>query len=68
MDFIYLYENRTKKPLIIALSKVGRGLRGRDDEAMQIMYNIISLTGIVTMNPPHNEYILIKNLLKKKKV
>jgi hypothetical protein len=30
MDFIYLYE-RTKKPLIIALSGARRGLRGRDN-------------------------------------
>jgi hypothetical protein len=30
VDFIYLYEI-TKKPLTIALSGVGRGLRGRDD-------------------------------------
>jgi hypothetical protein len=28
------------------------------------MYNI-SLLGIVTLNPPHNEYILIKILFKK---
>jgi hypothetical protein len=31
MDSIYLYENRTKKPLAIALSGVGRELRGRND-------------------------------------
>jgi hypothetical protein len=31
---VLLYENRTKKPLTIALSGVGRGLRGRDDEVM----------------------------------
>jgi hypothetical protein len=29
-DFIYLCET-TKKPLAIALSGMGRGLRGRDD-------------------------------------
>jgi hypothetical protein len=30
-DFIYLYEIELKKPLAIALSGVGRGLRGRDN-------------------------------------
>jgi hypothetical protein len=40
--------NRTEKSLAIALSGVGIGL-----------YNI-SLIGIVIMNPPYNEYILIK--------
>jgi hypothetical protein len=31
MDFINLYETELKKPLAIALSGVGRGLKGRDD-------------------------------------
>jgi hypothetical protein len=30
LDFKYLYET-TKKPLAIALSGAGRGMRGRDD-------------------------------------
>jgi hypothetical protein len=47
MDFINL-QNRAKKPLVIALSGVGRELRGKDDG---VMYNI-SLIIIVTMNPP----------------
>jgi hypothetical protein len=38
-------------PLVIALRRVRRGLRGRTMGAMKIMYNI-SLIGIVTMNPP----------------
>jgi hypothetical protein len=29
MEFIYLCEARTKKPIAIALSGVGRGLRGK---------------------------------------
>jgi hypothetical protein len=36
------------------------------DHGGNIMYNI-SLIGIVAMNPQHNEYILIKNLSKRKK-
>jgi hypothetical protein len=43
--------NRTKKPLAIALSGVGRGLRGRDDGGNVTMYNI-NLIGIVIMNRP----------------
>jgi hypothetical protein len=56
---------RTKKPLVIALSGVGRGLRWREDGG-DLMYNI-SLIGIVTMNPSliYNEYILIKFFIKK---
>jgi hypothetical protein len=38
---------------------VGRGLRGRDNGGNVKMCNI-SLIEIVTMNPPYNEYILIK--------
>jgi hypothetical protein len=42
---------RTKKPLAIALSGVGRELRGREDGGNVInIYNII-LIRIVTMNP-----------------
>jgi hypothetical protein len=43
--------SRPKKPLIIALSGMGRGLRGETMGAMELMYNI-SLIRIVTMNPP----------------
>jgi hypothetical protein len=55
--------NRTKKTLAIALSGVGRGFGGQTMGAMQIMYNI-RLSGIVTMNPPYNQYILRKIILK----
>jgi hypothetical protein len=43
--------NRTKEPLGIALIEVGRGLKGRDMGAKQLIYNI-SLISIVTVNPP----------------
>jgi hypothetical protein len=51
MDFIYLYENKTKKPLAIALSVVGRVLRWGDDRGN---VNIVQYKSkqIVTMNPP----------------
>jgi hypothetical protein len=48
--------SRTGKPLAIALSGVGRGLRGETRGAMQITYNI-SLIGIVTTNPPPVQWI-----------
>jgi hypothetical protein len=51
--------NRTKKPLAIALSGVGGGWGGETMGTVQIMYKI-SLIGIVTTNPSHNEYTLIK--------
>jgi hypothetical protein len=38
----------------------------RGDEGSELRYNI-SLIRIVTMNPPCNEYILIKNLFYKKR-
>jgi hypothetical protein len=60
--------NRTKKPLAIALSGVGRGLMGRDGEG-----NVNNVQCKTNQNcyyeslPLYNEYILIKNLLKIKK-
>jgi hypothetical protein len=51
MVFIYLYETEVEKSLAIALSRVGRGLGGRDDGAMQLMYSI-NLIRIVIMNAP----------------
>jgi hypothetical protein len=39
--------NRTKKPLAIALSVVGRELRGRDGGG-----DLTNAFGILTMNPP----------------
>jgi hypothetical protein len=44
---------------------VGRRVRGRDNGGN--VNNVqSSLIGIVTMNPPDNEYILIKICYKKK--
>jgi hypothetical protein len=54
--------NRTEKSFTIALSGVGRELRGRDDEGNvnNIHYYLIR---IVTMNLPlHNEWMILKNL------
>jgi hypothetical protein len=45
-----LMQNKTKKPLAIALSGVGRASRRRDSGGDVTMYNI-SLFGIVTINP-----------------
>jgi hypothetical protein len=45
VDGLHIWD-RTKKPLAIALSGAGRGLKGKNDGAMYIMYNI-SLIGIV---------------------
>jgi hypothetical protein len=61
MDFIHLYETELKNLLQLLLVGWGGGWGGETMGAMQIMYNI-SLIGIVTMNSPYNEYILIKNL------
>jgi hypothetical protein len=55
-----LKRNRTKKPLAVALSGAGRGLKGRDGRGD---LTNISLNGTVTMNPPlYNEYSLIKKI------
>jgi hypothetical protein len=55
--------NRTKKPLAIALSGVGRRLRGRDSGG-----NVNNVQYTSNRNchyePLHNEYILMQNLLK----
>jgi hypothetical protein len=56
--------NRTRKPLAIALSGVGRGLRGRDDRD-----NVTNVQFKCNQNchyetPPYHEYILI-NFFKK---
>jgi hypothetical protein len=48
-------QNRTKKPLAIALSQGGRGPRRGAGGGDQPMYNI-SLFRIVTMNPPCTLY------------
>jgi hypothetical protein len=58
-------QNRTKKPLAIALSGVGRGLRWGKEDGGDV--NSIRLTGIVPANhPPRNRYVLIfKNTIKK---
>jgi hypothetical protein len=59
--------NRTKKPLAIALSGLGWGLKGRDDGGnvnnVQFKSN---LNGIMNL-PLYNEYILIKFSLKRKR-
>jgi hypothetical protein len=51
------------EPLAIALSWAGKGSRGR--EGGSDLTNVQSLIGTVTMNPPHNEYIPIKNYFYK---
>jgi hypothetical protein len=53
--------NRNKKPLAIALSGVGKGLRGRDNggNVNNVQYKSNQNCHYV---PPYNEYILIKNL------
>jgi hypothetical protein len=57
--------NRTKKPVAIALSEVGKGLRGRDNgsNVMNIQYK--SNQNCHYKPPMYNEYIL-KICIKKK--
>jgi hypothetical protein len=59
--------NRTKKPLGIALSGVGRRLRGRDDggsiNSVQYKYT----WNCLYESPLHNEYIILKVYKIKKK-
>jgi hypothetical protein len=43
---------KNKKPPAIALGRMGRELKRRNDGRNKIMYNI-SLNGIVTLNLPH---------------
>jgi hypothetical protein len=60
MDFIYLYETELKN-LAVALSGVGKGLRGRDNggNVNNVQYKS---NRNCHYNPPYNEYIQIKNL------
>jgi hypothetical protein len=51
--------SRTKKPLAIALSGVGRGLRRRDDGGNVTNVQFKSNQNLYH-DPPYNEYILIK--------
>jgi hypothetical protein len=57
---MYLYKI-IMKPLVIALSGVGRESRGRDGSSNLTMYHII-LFRTVTVNPLYNNYTLIKIL------
>jgi hypothetical protein len=56
-----LTQNRTKKPLAIVLSGVGRGRRGRDGggDLTNVQYKFI--WNCHNGSPMYNEYILIKN-------
>jgi hypothetical protein len=56
--------NRTKKPLAIALSRVGRGLKGRDDGDDVTNVQFKSSLNCRYESPLYNEYILIKIILK----
>jgi hypothetical protein len=47
MDFVIPIRNRTRKPLVIALSGVGRGLRERDDGS-----NVTSVQYKLELPPP----------------
>jgi hypothetical protein len=58
--------NRIKKPLAIALSRVRRGLTGRDN-GVNVTKGSESDQNCHYEYPPYNGYILRKNLLKKKK-
>jgi hypothetical protein len=62
----YAYRNRTKKPLAIALSGAGRGLRGRDNGSNVNNVQYKSNRNCHYETPPHKEYILMKKLFKKK--
>jgi hypothetical protein len=58
------YMRQNKKPLAVALSGVGRGLRRRDHG---ICYNVTNIQYKTNWNchcdcPPNNKHILIKNL------
>jgi hypothetical protein len=57
--------NRTRKPLVIALSGVGRGLRGRDDGGNVTNVQYKSNQNCCYKTPLYHEYILIKIYFKK---
>jgi hypothetical protein len=59
--------NRTKKPLAIALSGAGRGLRGRDDGSDLTNVQYKPSQNCHYESPPYNEYILIKHFYNKKR-
>jgi hypothetical protein len=58
--------NRTKKPLIIALSGMGWGLRGREDRGDLTNAQYKPNHNCHYESPPYNEYIQKKNYNKKK--
>jgi hypothetical protein len=62
-----LHIPRTKKPLAIALSGEGRGLRGRNDGGDLTNVQYKPNWNCHYESPPYNKYILIKNYKKKKK-
>jgi hypothetical protein len=57
--------NRTKKPLVIALSGVGRSLSGRDDRGNINNAQYKSNQNCHYDSHSYNEYILIKIYFKK---
>jgi hypothetical protein len=59
--------NRTKKPLEITLSGVGRELKGRGDGGNVNNVQYKSNQNCYYKCPPYNEYILIKIILKFQK-
>jgi hypothetical protein len=60
-----LIQNRSKKPLAVALSGAGRWLRGRDGggDLTNVQYKPIQ--NCHYESPLYNEYIIIKNFLKE---
>jgi hypothetical protein len=60
--------NRTKKSLGIALSCVGRGLRGRGDGGGVTNVQYKHDWNCHYESLPCNEYFLIKKIIKKQKV
>jgi hypothetical protein len=60
--------NRTKKPLVIALSGAGKRLRGRNDEDNVTNVQYKSNWNCHHEFPPCYEYILIKFHFKKEKI
>jgi hypothetical protein len=55
-----LIRNKTKKPLAIALSGVGRRLRGRDSGGDRTNVQYKPIWNCHNESPLYNEYILIK--------
>jgi hypothetical protein len=57
--------NRTKKPLVVGLSGVGRRFRERDDGGNVNNVHYKSNQNCHYESPQSNEYILIKNFRKR---